>query len=446
MRMNFIPRLVSAAGTLFLMSYLIGSDQIPAPPQSHPILLKGATLHPVSAPPVLNGQILFERGVITAVGKTIDSLPDNTEIIDLKGMKVYPGLIAASTTLGLVEIGAVRATRDIAEVGSVNPNVRADVSYNPDSELIPVTRSNGITVAHTTPQGGLISGLSAAMMLDGWTWESATLKAPVALHLNWPDMTLTVGPDIEKSLDEQRKERDKQLRSIDEVFDKARSYLQAREAAQREDAPDHPVDLKWESMTPVLKRQVPVCVHANEVQQIQAAVAWSRRQQVKLIIVGGHDAWRVTDLLKESGVPVIYESVHSLPSRRFEAYDTPFATPWKLYKAGIPFCIAASSSSFEAPHQRNLPYHAATAAAYGLPRDEALKSITLYAAEILGIADRIGTLEVGKDATLIVTDGDPLEIPTQVEMEFIQGRRIDLGDRHKTLYRKYQEKYRQMEN
>lgn len=423
--------------------FLSASDQIPAPPQSHPILLKGATIHPVTSPAIANGQILFENGVITAVGNVVDSLPDNTEIIDLRGKHVYPGLIAASTTLGLVEIGAVRATRDFSEAGSVNPNVRAEVSYNPDSELIPVTRSNGITAVHTTPQGGLISGLSAVMLLDGWTWETATLKAPAALHLNWPRMTLTAGPGVKESLEEQRKERDRQLRRIDEVFDKARSYLQAREAAQRGDAPEHAVDVRWESMIPVLKRQVPVCIHANEVQQIEAAVLWSQRQKVKAIIVGGHDAWRVTDLLKEYDVPVIYESVHSLPSRRFEPYDTPFSTPWKLYKAGIPFSIAASGSPFQAPHQRNLPYHAATAAAYGLPRDEALKSVTLYPARILGIGDRVGSLETGKDATLIVTDGDPLEISTQVHMEFIQGKRIDLGDRHKTLYRKYQEKYRQ---
>ncbi|MFQ6615680.1 MAG: amidohydrolase family protein [Fidelibacterota bacterium] len=428
---------------VFLVGVLPASDQIPAPPQSHPILLKGATIHPVSTGPLANGQILFDDGVITAVGKAIDSLPDDTEIIDLRTKHVYPGLIAASTTLGLLEINAVRATRDFAETGTVNPNIRAEVSFNPDSELIPVTRSNGVTLVHTTPTGGLISGLSAAMMLDGWTWETATLKAPVALHLNWPRMTLTVRPGIDKSLDDQRKERDERLRRIDEVFHKARSYLQAREAAEREDAPHHALDLKWEAMIPVLTRQIPVCVHANEVQQIEAAVAWSQRQQVRLIIVGGRDAWRVKDLLKEYGIPVIYESVHTLPLRPFEPYDTPFATPWRLYKAGIPFCLAASSSPFQAPHQRNLPYHAATAAAYGLPRDEALRSITLYAARILGIQDRVGSLEVGKDATLIVTDGDPLEIPTQVEMEFIQGKRIDLGDRHKTLYRKYQEKYRQ---
>ncbi|MEE9167339.1 MAG: amidohydrolase family protein, partial [Candidatus Neomarinimicrobiota bacterium] len=364
--------------------------------------------------------------------------------ISLDGKRVYPGLIAASTTLGLVEISAVRATRDYAEVGDVNPNVRAEVSYNPDSELIPVARSNGIAVVHSIPRGGLLSGSSAAMMLDGWTWETATLKAPIAHHLNWPRMTTVRLPWMSESEEEQKEERDRQLRRIDEVFDMARSYLLAKKASGKRNIPDHGADLRWESLIPVLDREVPVFIHANEVQQIESAVHWSRRRNVRIAIVGGHDAWRVAELLKKYNIPVVYESVHALPSRRWEDYDAPFTTPWKLHKAGVKFCISASSSSFEAAHQRNLPYHAATAAAYGLDRKEALKAITLHAAEILGIDDRVGSLQPGKDATFIVTDGDPLEIPTRVEMLFIQGRRIDLGDRHKTLYKKYREKYRQL--
>lgn len=424
--------------------FLSASDQIPAPPQTHPIVLKNATLHPVSSSAIRNGQILFNDGVIVAMGRAIDNLPDNTETIYLNGKHVYPGLIAASTTIGLVEINAVRSTRDYAETGSVNPNVRAEVSYNPDSEIIPVTRSNGIAIVHTTPLGGLISGTSAAMMLDGWTWETATLQAPIALHLNWPRMTILTSPRTRASEKEQKEERDKQLRTLDDAFEQARRYLQANEMSDKRGVPAHDMDLRWESMIGVLKREIPVFIHANEVQQIEAAVHWSRRQNVPAVIVGGHDAWRVAELLDKYDIPVIYESVHSLPSRRWEDYDTPFTTPWKLHKAGVKFCIASSSSSSEAAHQRNVPYHAATAAAYGLPKAEALKAITLYSAQILGIDDRVGSLEVGKDATFIITDGDPLEISTQVEEVYIQGRRIDLSDRHKTLHEKYREKYRQM--
>ena len=429
---------------LALFSWVLASDQIPAPPQKHPILLTDVTIHPVSSGVIRNGQILFDNGVVTALGRRITDLPDNTQTLSLEGKHLYPGLISASSTLGLVEINAVRSTKDFAEVGSINPNVRAEVSYNSDSELIPVARSNGITVIHTIPLGGIISGSSAAMNLDGWTWESATLKAPIALHLNWPSMTIVTGARVTRSEEEQKEERDKQLRRIDEVFDKARSYLQAKEGSERSGATQSQTDLRWESMIPVLKREVPLFIHANEVRQVTSAVQWSRRQNIKIAIAGGHDAWRVSELLKKYQVPVIYESVHSLPSRRWEGYDTPFATPWKLYKAGVQFCIATSSSPSQAPHQRNLPYHAAMAAAYGLPREEALKAVTLYPAQILGIDDRVGSLDAGKDATLVVTDGDPLEIRTQVEMVFIQGKKIDLTDRHKTLYKKYREKYRQL--
>ena len=420
------------------------SDQIPAPPQTHPILIKDATIHPLSSGNISHGQILFVDGVITAIGKKIHDLPDDVEIINLKGKHIYPGLIAAGTTVGLIEINAVRATRDFTEVGKINPNVRAEVGYNPDSDLIPVTRSNGITVVHTVPQGGLISGTSAAMMLDGWTWENATLKAPIGLHLNWPRITINRAPRITKSKEEQKEEREKQLRELDEVFEKARGYLQAKKASGRTGIPHHDTDLRWESMIPILEKEIPVFIHANEIQQIEMAVDWTYRQKIKMVLVGGKDAWRVSDLLKKNNIPVILENIHSLPARRFEDYDVPFTIAVKLYKAGVKFCISASSSSFQAPHQRNLPYQAATASAYGLPKIEALKSITLYAAEILGIDDQVGSLDIGKDATFIVTDGDPLEITTNVKMEFIQGKRIDLGDRHKKLYEKYQVKYRQL--
>lgn len=431
-------------GMVILLAAAVASDQIPAPPQMHPILLTNATIHPVSAKAIKRGEILFEKGVITAMGRRLGNLPDNTEAIDLEGGHVYPGLIAATTTMGLVEVGAVRATLDYSETGTVNPNVRAEVSYNPDSELIPVTRSNGIAIIHTTPMGGLISGTSAAMMLDGWTWESATLKAPTAMHLNWPRMTGGAYPYFMQSEEELKKQREEQLKTLERVFNEAKGYLEASDAYKRGDGPVIDTDLRWESMIPVLRREVPIFVHADEVQQIEAAVDWSRRMDVEITIVGGDDAWRVADLLARYDVEVIYDGVHSLPSRRWEDYDVQFTAPFKLYQAGVNFCIATSTSQFAAPHQRNVPYQAATAAAYGLPRDEALKAVTLHAAEILGIDDRVGSLETGKDATLIITDGDPLDIRTQVIQMFVQGKKIDMHDKHKVLYEKYQEKYRQL--
>jgi imidazolonepropionase-like amidohydrolase len=415
-----------------------GIGQMPAKPQEKPIAIINATIHPVSSPLIESGTILFDKGKIVAVGKDI-ALPQGTEVIDGSGKHIYPGLMSPDTYIGLMEIGAVRATRDFAETGQINPNVRAEVAVNPESEIIPVTRANGITTFVTAPRGGIISGLSAVMMSDGWTWEEMTLKAPAGLCVQWPAMTLRRGWWVTQSEEEQKKERDKALKELADAFRDARAYMNAKKAEQHKGIPYHNVDLRWEAMIPVLEGKVPVVVTATEVQQIQAAVAWAQQEGLKLIIRGGHDAWRVTDLLKKYDVPVLAGAVHRLPSRRFEKYDEPFTLPKKLFEAGIRFAIITED---EAPHERNLPYQAAQAAAYGLPKDEALKAITLYPAQIFGVADRIGSLEVGKDATLLVTTGDPLEIVTKVEMEFIQGRKVDLSSKHTILYEKYKEKYR----
>ena len=216
----------------------------------------------------------------------------------------------------------------------------------------------------------------------------------------------------------------------------------AKEAADQSGKIELETDLRWEAMLPVLRREVSVFMHASEVRQIESAVEWANRQNVKMVIVGGYDAWRVADLLKKYEIPVIYETVNSLPRRRWEDFDTPFTGPVKLYEAGVKYCISMGTGG--ASNHRNTPYEASKAASYGLPKDEALKSVTLYAAEVLGIADKAGSLEKGKDATLMITDGDPLEITTQVAQVYIQGKKIDMSDRHKILYDKYKEKYRQL--
>ena len=427
---------------LAVITVSIASDQVPAPPQTHPILLTNATIHPVSADEIQRGAILFEKGIITAIGRRVTNLPDNTETIDLLGKHVYPGMIAAASVIGLTEIGAVAVTRDFSERGEVNPNVRAEVAYHPDSEIIPVTRSNGVLLAHSCPTGGLISGTSAVMMLDGWTWETSTLKAPAGLHINWPNMGAVRSRYFRITEEEASKRREETLKKLDTIFEEARRYLVAKEAADQSGRIELETDLRWEAMLPVLRREVPVFMHASEVRQIESAVEWANRQNVKMVIVGGYDAWRVADLLKKYEIPVIYETVNSLPRRRWEDFDTPFTGPAKLYEAGVKYCISMGTGG--ASNHRNTPYEASKAASYGLPKDEALKSVTLYAAEVLGIADKAGSLEKGKDATLMITDGDPLEITTQVAQVYIQGKKIDMSDRHKILYDKYKEKYRQL--
>ena len=421
-----------------IVSYLLSSDQIPAPNQDHPILIQGGTIHTISHGILENADILFVDGKITSVGHNLD-IPAEAEIIDASGQHVFPGLISAGSTLGLQEIGAVRATRDYAEVGAVNPNVRANVSYNPDSELIPITRSNGILLALSVPRSGLISGTSSLMMLDGWTWEDATLMHPVGLHLFWPSMNI---PKPKPGKQKEKKDKDSRLKSIqkiDDLIQESRAYAQLKIT----ESPSFKHDLRLEGMLPVITGDIPMFIHANEVRQIEAAVYWAERQSVKMVLVGGKDSWRVTQILKDREIPVIYTQTHSTPMRRFEQYDQAFITPSQLYAAGVKFCISNSESPFQTPHIRNLPYHAAKAASYGLSWKEALRSITLSTAEILGVEDQVGSLEASKDATFFIADGDILDIRTQVNMAFIQGRRVDLSDRHKTLYSKYRNKYKQ---
>jgi imidazolonepropionase-like amidohydrolase len=438
MNLRFFSLIVAVLA--FLTTPANGSDQIPAKPQEHPIAIVGGTIHPVVGPVLEKGTIVFDKGRITAIG-TDAAIPPGTEVIDISGRHVYPGLISADTYIGLTEIGAVRASRDYAETGRINPNVRAEVAVNPESELIPVTRANGITTVVTSPRGGLISGTSAVLLLDGWTWEDMVFKAPAALYVGWPRMTIIKSPFMKQTEQEQQKERDAAIKELTDAFRDARAYMNARAAGQQKGIPHHNADTRWEAMIPVLQREIPVVVWATEIRQIQAAVAWAEQEKVRLIIGGGHDAWRVTDLLRRSNIPVLAGGIHRLPSRRFEQYDEPFLLPRKLYEAGVLFAIISQD---EAAHERSLPYHAATAAAYGLPKDEALRALTINPARIFGVADRVGSLEVGKDATLIVTTADPLEILCNVEMEFIQGRKVDLTSRHTLLYDKYKEKYRRI--
>lgn len=411
------------------------NPEIPGPPQERPIAIVGATIHPVSGPAIENGVIVFDKGRITAVGKDVMPPPD-AEVIRLPGKHVYPGLFDAATNLGLVEINSVRATIDVQETGQINPNVRAIVAVNPDSEIIPVTRANGVLLALTMPTGGMISGKSGVIQLDGWTWEDMALAKEAAMHVEWPRV-LRRASRFEDAPEQPN--IDENMKRLRKAFDDARAYAATRKADE-----NYPVDARWEAMQPLLEGQLPLIARADDASSIQSAVAFAQEHKLKLIIHGGYDAPLVAPLLKQHDIPVIVAGVYRLPQRRGDDYDAPYTLPERLRSAGIRFCIS-SAGRFGASNVRNLPYHAATAAAYGLAADEALKSITLYPAQILGVADRVGSLEAGKDATLFVATGDVLETPTQVEAAFIQGRKVELNDRHKRLYRKYSEQYERLE-
>jgi len=417
-----------------MISIALASDQIPGKNSDQPIALVGGTIHTVSGETIDRGAVLIEGEKIVAVGEDIE-IPEGAIWVDTEGLHVYPGLIESYSRLGLVEINAVRATNDHREVGAIRPNVRAEVAVNPDSERIPAARANGILLAHTAPTGGGIAGTSAVIQLDGWTSEDMTLRAPTGLQVQWPNMQVA-HPDPKQA--KKRKEaRDKALEQIQDAFDQARAYHKARKSGAKHDS-----DLRWEAMGPALTKQMPVFVRADEYRQIEAAVDWAVAEDLRLVIIGGQDAWRSAEKLKAHDVPVIVQGTFRMPRRRWDPYDAAYAAPAKLSEAGVRFCI---SSSAGAPQpQRNLPYQAAMAAAYGLAKEEALKAVTLYAAEILGVGDRVGSIEVGKDATVIVTTGDPLEIRSHVVKAYIQGRAVDLTSRHTQLYEKYRTKYERL--
>jgi imidazolonepropionase-like amidohydrolase len=397
-------------------------------------LLTGADLYTVSHGVIENGELLIRDGKIAALGAKVDA-PADAQRVALDGKRIYPGLIASDSLLGLAEVDAVRATLDFAEAGAINPNTRALVAIDADSELLPVARANGVLTVHVVPRAGddgLLTGRSALIKLDGWTWEEMSLVGDVGVHLIWPSTRTPpwLPPQAQEKAAESAR---KKLAAIDTAFREARSY-QAQHKAKAEAAQD----LRWEAMLPVLDGSQPLFVHADEAAQIRDALAFAQREKLRMVLVGGMDAWRFAATLKARDIPVILGSSHNLPLRRWESYDTLYSAAGKLAAAGVRLAIANESGGM---NERNLPYQAASYAAFGLGADAALRAITLGAAEILGVEQRLGSLDVGKDATLFVSDGDALENYTKVERAWIQGREMNLSSKHTRLYEKYRGKF-----
>jgi len=407
----------------------------------HPIAITNVTIHTMveGEAPVEDGWILFEDGEITGVGSDDRVFVGTTRIIDGSGKHVYPGMIAAVTRLGLTEVASVRAMRDYNEAGNVKPEVRAVVAVNPDSTLLPVARSNGILLVGSFPTGGLISGQAGVIKLDGWTWEDMTANANAGIVLNWPsvrDRHSPFGGGRSLSEDDVRQRLD----SIDELFDTAEAYRDLKAAD-----PATPIDLRLEAMLAVLpgtESQKPLIVNADSVERIQSAVTWAAGRGLKVIIQGGRDAPLLAELLKKHDVAVIVEGVHNFPRRSDSDYDQAFALPARLDAAGVRWCLAPGNVD---ENVRNLPYEAAMAVAYGrnlgFDETDAMASITRDAAQIMGIGDDYGTLEVGKSATLLLTDGTPLEMTTTIEAAFIDGAGVDLSNKQTVLRDRYREKY-----
>ena len=415
---------------------------VAAPAAATPLAFVHATVHTAAGPALEDATLVVDGGRILSVTAG-GAPPAGAQIVECTGKHVWPGFVDPCSRLGLVEVSSVRGTRDDAETGAINPNVRAEVMINPDSELLPVARYNGITSALVVPtlgddgppgRGGL-PGSSALIHLDGWTREDMTVKAPVALHVEWPAMGISRSRFETRSEEDQKKARDEQIRMIRNAFEDARAYWKAHQAEGKPGVPRHDQDVKWDAMGKALRGEIPVMFHASTLAQIHSVLRFVDEQKLKnVVLVGGTDAWRAADELKARDIAVITGEPLSLPSRSYEPYDEGMALAAKLQAAGVRFCISDDGGSTNA---RNLPYEAAMAAAFGLPRDEALKSITLYPAQILGVADKLGSIEPGKIADLIVTDGDPLEITTQVEQVYINGKAVSMETRHTRLFHKY---------
>lgn len=399
------------------------------------LVLRGATVH-TPAGPIPKGVVVVVDGRVAAVGSEGQvALPAGGERVFLPGQHLYPGLIDADTILGLTEIGSVAATNDTSEVGEVNPNLRAELAVNPDSELLPVARTGGVLVALTALRTGLISGTSALIYTQGWTWEDMTVRAPVALHVRWPRMRVDPVGKRGKDLEEATREREAKLRAIDEALAEARAYWKARQALGTVRRPDR--DPKWDAMRDVVERRIPVAVEADGLLEIRAALDWADREKLRMILVGGQEAWRVADALAVRDVPVIVGSPFELPARDDDPVDAPYRNAALLHAAGVRIAFGSGGHGFAAANARHLRLHAAQAVAHGLPRDVALRALTAGAAEILGVADRLGALEPGREGTLFAADGDILDTRTQVTAAWIAGQNVDLHDRQRRLYEKY---------
>lgn len=404
----------------------------PAPAQKETIVLTNATIH-VGNGKVMEGNVVITNGKITEVGNTTAT----GKIIDCKGKHVYPGLILSNSQLGLVEVPSVRATIDASELGEINPSIRSIVAYNTDSKVTNTLRPNGILLANIIPDGGLISGSSTVVQLDAWNWEDAAYKMDNGIHFNMPSLLARpqrgrggFGGGQQPQADPIKRGLE-QIESVKAFFREAKSYLA--------EATHESTNLKFEATKGLFSKKQKLYIHCNIVKEMLLAIDFVKEFGFDVVIIGGVDSWQIADLLKQNNIAVILQQLHNLPAMVDDDIDQPFKTPAMLQKAGVLFSI---NDEDENSRYRNLAFNAGTAAAYGLTKEEALSAITLNAAKILGIDDKTGSVEVGKDANIIVSEGDLLDMKSNtVTYAFIQGRQIDLNNKQKQLFERYKYKY-----
>lgn len=416
---------------ILFIGKLICQNPSPAPKQNKSVLLMNGYLHIGNGKTVENSLIGFRNGLIDLVADATVSKIDQSKydtIIRLNGKHIYPAFIAPNSTLGLTEVDAVRATLDFSEVGGYNPHVRSLIAFNTDSKINSTVRTNGVLYCQVTPRSGTISGSSSVVSLDAWNWEDAVLKADDGIHLNYPRIQQR-GPN-----EDQANVFEQQLNSLKKFFTEAKGYCNSKNQEEK--------NLRFEAMRGIFDGTKTLYIHADFVKELISAINFSRDNAVKkMVLVGAKDAWKITALLKQNSIPVMINRVHDLPSLNEDDIDAPYKTAFLLQKDSVEFCIQ-NAGDMEAMNTRNLPFLAGTAAAYGLSKEEAIKSISLSAAKIIGVDSKIGTVENGKFASLFVSDGDALDMRTNVvRLAWIEGRQISLTNAQQQQYEKYKVKY-----
>jgi imidazolonepropionase-like amidohydrolase len=423
--------LLAAALASLSATYSLAHDMVPAKAQEKPLLLTGLTIHPATGTVSQDSDVLIVNGKIAALGPDL-AAPEGATVLALDGKHLYPGMIALANKLGLIEIELVRATDDSTEVSQTNPDLSAKVAYNADSEVIPTIRSNGFAYSMIYPSGSMLMGQSSLMQLDAWNYLDAVVADGTGLHVRWPNASTLGSRWNPTPADEVRKANAKQLEALQQHFKDAKAYYDAEKAGL-----NRGIDSRWHEMLAVFDAKRPVFVHADDERQIRQAMLLAKEYGLKLTIVGGRDSWRMADELATAKVAIIYTAPYGLPSRVDENYKQAFITPKVLQDAGVQYALSLDGYW----DTRNLVFAAGQAISYGLTPEQALRSVTINAAQIAGVADKIGSIEVGKAASLVVSEGDIFDyLGHKVTHLWIDGREVDLNNRHKQLHHKYQQR------
>ncbi|WP_338731071.1 amidohydrolase family protein [Mangrovimonas cancribranchiae] len=420
-----------------LCASLVMAQQTPASKQTQPIAIMGATAHIGNGEIIENSLIIFKKGKLTTVvdARVVKMDLSSMQVVNANGKHVYPGFIIPNSTLGLVEIDAVRASDDDDEIGSLNPHIRSLIAYNAESKVVESMRPNGVLIGQITPRGGRISGTSSVVQFDAWNWEDAAIKVDDGIHLNWPN-SFTRGRWW-RGEDPGLKPNTNYAEQVEEVT----SFL--KESKTYQDSDKSTKHLPFEAVQGLFDGSKKLYVHVDDAKGITDAINFKIQNGIsEMVVVGGYQALQVADLLKTHDIPILIKRVHSTPNNADDDYDKPFKLAKQLTDAGVLVALQ-NSGDMERMNARNLPFLAGTAAAYGLRKEEALQLITLNAAKILGIDNNYGSLEVGKSATLFISKGDALDMRTNVlDKAFIDGRDISLESHQTDLWKRYSNKYK----